>query len=198
MASLSSLATYKTPRTVIGIDCSTKTLAYAKFKDGKFVSCGEIFFEGATLWERLSFIHKRVAGLVESGELQADFIAFEGAILVGNNARTGISLAYVYGAVIGALMQKGIKVETVPPITWQSFIGNKNFTKTEREEVKKDYPGKSTSWYSNKVREMRKQKTLEFSRQFDPISSGSDNIGDAVGIAYYAKENIRFLSTGSR
>jgi hypothetical protein len=169
-------------------------LAYAKFHEDKFVTCGEIVFKGNTLWERLSYIHQEIPKLVESGELQADFIAFEGAILVGNNARTGISLAYVYGAAIGALMQKGIQVETVGPITWQSFIGNPNLKKAEKDAIKAEHPGKSPSWYSNHGREIRKQRTLTFSRQFDPVVSNSDNIGDAIGIAYYATKNIRALT----
>lgn len=191
---LASLSSYRVPQTIVGIDCSTRSLAWGKFHKGKFVECGEIFFEGNTLWERLSFIHQEIPKLVDSGKLQADFIAFEGAILVGNNARTGISLAYVYGAAIGALMQRGIKVETVTPLTWQSFIGNPNLKKPEKDAIKKEHPGKSASWYSNKGREIRKQKTLVFSRQFDPIESGSDNIGDAVGIAYYAMKNIQTLT----
>lgn len=179
------------PKTVIGIDCSTKTLAFSKFVDGEFHSCGELFFEGTTMWERLSFIHKRVPALVESGLLKADVIAFEGAIMVGNNSKTGISLAYVYGAVIGSLMGEGIKVQTVEPLKWQSFIGNPNLKKAEKDAIKAEFPGKSPSWYSNRNREFRKQRTLKFARQFASIESGSDNVGDAVGVAYWAVKNYK-------
>ncbi len=175
---------------VLGIDCSTKTLAYALFENGKPVHCGEIFFEGATMYERLAWIHARVPALVKVGLLKADYVAFEGAILVGNNAKVGIYLAYVYGAVMGALMSEGITVINVPPLTWQSYIGNSNLKKAEKDAIKMAYPGKSASWYQNTGREMRKRRTLDFSKQFFSIPGDSDNVGDAVAIAYWATKNM--------
>lgn len=181
----------KTPAArVLGIDCSTKTLAFAVFENGKPVRCGEIFFEGSDLYSRLAWIHDRVPALVQSGLLQADYVAFEGAILVGNNAKVGISLAYVYGAVMGGLMGQGMKVVNVPPLTWQTYIGNPNLKKAEKDAIKSEFPDKTGSWYQNHGREMRKQRTLEFSRQFFKIETGSDNVGDAVGIAWYAVKNL--------
>ena len=175
---------------VLGIDCSTKTLAFSVFDDKKPLHCGEVFFRGNNLYERLAWIHDRVPALVDIGLLQADYVAFEGAILVGDNARVGISLAYVYGAVMGALMQSGLHVENVNPLTWQSAIGNPNLNKSEKEAIKKEFPGKSASWYKNKGREIRKQRTLDFSKKFFDIDSGSDNVGDAVAIGWYAANNL--------
>ena len=184
----------KRPKTIIGIDCSTKTLAYAKFTDGEFVNCGELFFPAnEPLWERLSFAHEMIPPLVETGLLKADLIVFEGAILVGNNAKVGISLAYVYGAAIGALKSDGTAVATVAPLTWQSFIGNPNLTPKEKAEIKKDFPGKKASWYSAKSREIRKQRSLDFARTYAKIDTDSDNVGDAVGVAYYATKNYHKL-----
>lgn len=184
----------KKPESIIGIDCSTKTLAYAKFVDGEFVNCGELFFPvNKPLWERLSFAHDMIPPLVESGLLKADLIVFEGAILVGNNAKVGISLAYVYGAAIGALMADGTSVSTVAPLTWQSFIGNPNLTPKEKAQMKKDFPDKSKSWYSAKGREIRKQRSLDFARKYAKIDTDSDNVGDAVGVAYYATKNYHKL-----
>lgn len=170
----------------MGIDCSTKSFAFAIFNDKRPVRAGEVFFSGATVFDRLNDAHNKIPAMVEAGVLEADYVAMEGAILVGNNARTGISLAYVYGAVIGGLMQEGLSVVTVAPLTWQAFIGNPNLKPVEKAAIKKANPGKSASWYQNAGRELRKQRTLTFSRQFFEVPTGSDNVGDAIGIAWYA------------
>lgn len=181
----------KTPATrVMGIDCSTHSLAFAIFDKEKPVRCGEIMFEGATLYERLHDAHSKVPQLVKAGILRADYVAFEGAIMVNNNVQTGIHLAYVYGNVMGALMHDGMQVVNVGPITWQSYIGNPNLKAFEKAAIRAATPGKSDNWYKNAGREFRKQRTLKFSKQFFDIHTGSDNVGDAVGIAYYGVHNL--------
>lgn len=183
----------KKPKTLIGIDCSTKSLAFSLWEKGEFRSCGEIFFEGSTVWQRLTYIHNAVPGLVASGVLDAEAVLFEQAVSVGNNIDTAISLAYVYGAVIGALGSNGIRVAKVYPITWQAYIGNPLLNKTERDKLRADYPGMSKSWYLTKGREVRKQRTLDWARQFAAIESDSDNVGDAVGIGYYGMKHAHEL-----
>lgn len=183
----------KKPATIIGIDCSTKSLAFAKFHKGEFVSCGEIFFEGKNMWQRLRSIHNAIEPMVEDGILACDAVVFERAVSVGNNIDTAISLAYVYGAVIGALNQSNIKVAKVMPLTWQAFIGNPNLKADEKARIQKDFPGKTPSWYKAKGREVRKQKTLDFARQYAKIHTDSDNVGDAIGIGYYAVKNAHLL-----
>jgi Holliday junction resolvasome RuvABC endonuclease subunit len=173
----------------LGIDCSTRSLAFAIFDGYAPLRAGEIFFTGNTVFERLKDAHEKVPALMKAGVLEFDHICFEGAILVGNNSKTGISLAYVYGAVMGGLMSTGVKVRTVAPLAWQGYIGNPNLKKNEKEAIRLANPNKSASWYQNAGRELRKQRTLMFSRQFFEISSNSDNIGDAVAIAWYAVNN---------
>lgn len=174
---------------VLGIDCSTKSFAFAIFDNKQPVRAGEVFFKGQNLFERLNDAHNKIPALIEAGVLEADYVAMEGAILVGNNSKTGISLAYVYGAVIGGIMRSGMSVVTVLPLTWQAFIGNPNLKKAEKEAIRAANPGKSASWYQNAGREMRKQRTLKFAKQFFDITTDSDNVGDAVGIAWYASHN---------
>ena len=60
-----------------------------------------------------------------------------------------------------------------------------------KEEVKKQFPGKSDNWYKNKVRELRKQKTINFVKTLG-IDTESDNVADAVGIAWWGA-NERFV-----
>ncbi len=185
---LSQLRKTKAKRT-LGIDCSTKSLAFACFEDGKPIYCGEVFFNGANVFERLNDAREKTQALIDEGKLVADFVAIEAAIMV-KSASTGIKLAYVYGAVMGVLMQNKSTVVEVPPITWQTGIGNPNLKPYEKAKIKADFPGKSASWYQNKGRELRKQRTLAFAKTMFPIPTNSDNVGDAVGIAYYASKNL--------
>jgi Holliday junction resolvasome RuvABC endonuclease subunit len=179
----------------LGIDCSTKSLAYACFEGDKPLYCGEIFFEGDNVFKRLKDARVKTQALLDSSDImgaegfRADYVAIEAAIAV-KNVKTAILLAYVYGAVMSVLMQNGAEVVEVPPITWQSFIGNPNLKAAEKAKLKADNPGKSASWYQNAGRLMRKQRTLDFARRYFTIESGSDNIGDAVGVAYYAANKL--------
>lgn len=179
--------------TLIGIDCSTKSLAFSKWHKGKFVTCGEIHFTGSSVGKRLGFIHNAIPPMVQSGLLQADVVLMEGAVAVGNNTRTVISLSYVYGAVMGAFNSQGIGVAKVTPLTWQSYIGNPNLKSPEKAAFKRDFPGKSESWYKEYGRKYRKQRTLEWARQYAKIESGSDNVGDAIGVGYFGMKNQHLL-----
>lgn len=185
---LSDLRKTKAKR-VIGIDCSTNSLAWAIFEDGQPVSCGEVMFNGATLFERLNDAREKTQALVDQGILVGDYVGIESAVAV-NNVQVVIKLAYVYGAVMGVLMQNKMKVEEIAPLTWQSAIGNPILKKTEREKIQKDFPGKSKTWYKEKGREIRKQRTLDFARKYFTIQGDSDNVGDSVGIAWYVSNHL--------
>lgn len=185
---LSGLRKTKAKR-VIGIDCSTHSLAFAIFEDGKPVTCGEVMFNGASIFERLNDARQKTQALVDQGILVGDYIGIESAVMINNRAVV-IKLAYVYGAVMGVLMQNKMRVEEVKPLSWQSAIGNPTLKKAEKEQIQRDFPGKSKTWYSNKGREVRKQRTLDFARKYFTIESDSDNVGDSVGIAWYVSEHL--------
>lgn len=187
--SLANLVKTRATR-VLGIDCSTKSLGFAVFDRETPVHCGEVFFEGASIYERLADAHEKVPALVQTGLLRADYVGFEGAIMAGNNAQVGLRLAYVYGAVMAGLMKSGMEVVTVAPLTWQTFIGNPNLKKFEKDLIRANTPGKSDSWYKNANREFRKQRTLEFAKNHFDIPTNSDNVGDAVGIAWYTVKQL--------
>jgi len=174
---------------VIGVDCSTNSLAFAIFEGEKPITCGEIKFSGSSVAERLKDAKRKTKALVDSGVLKADYIAIESAIMV-RNIQVAIDLAYVYGAVMGELMEDNMEVHKVAPISWQSGIGNPNLKKAEKEQIQKDFPGKSKTWYANKGREIRKQRTLDIAREFFEIADGSDNVGDAVGIALFVSRQL--------
>lgn len=172
---------------VIGIDCSTQSLAYAIFDDGKPVICGEVHFTGSDIYERLNDARRKTQALVDSGILVGDYVGMEAAI-GGKSVQVTIKLSYVYGAVLSVLMQNKMKVETVAPITWQTYIGNPNLKAPEKQALRDNNPDRKDSWYQNEGRKMRKARTLRFAKQFFTIADNSDNVGDAVGIAYYTSE----------
>lgn len=180
---LADLAKVRASR-VIGIDCSTNSLAFAIFDEDTPVMCGEYQFEGASVMERLSDAKRKTKALVEAGVLKGDYVAIESAIMV-RNVQTAIDLAYVYGAVLGEIGEGTKNVEKVAPISWQSGIGVPNLKKHEKEAIQNEFPGKSKSWYQNKGRQIRKERILQVARSYFDIHTNSDNIGDAVGIALY-------------
>lgn len=174
---------------VIGIDCSTRSLAFAIFEGETPIKAGEIKFEGATVFERLRSAKNIVRALVNAGEFKADYIAIESAIMV-KSVQVAIDLAYVYGAVISELMECSPKVEKIAPISWQTGIGNPNLKKEEKDKLRRDNPGRKESWYQNEGRKIRKQRTLAIARKYFNIPGDSDNVGDAVGLAVHCVKHL--------
>jgi Holliday junction resolvasome RuvABC endonuclease subunit len=183
-----SLAKLVKPRSekVLGIDASTNSIAFC-LMDGKTpIKWGEIQFEGTDVYQRILDAKRKLKAFKK--ELNTDFVVIEAAISV-KSVHTGIKMAYVFGAIMGELLNDGIEVVEVHPITWQSYIGNKNFTKAEKLQVRKEFPDKSESWYKSKIREIRKSKTIGFASSLG-IETDSDNVADAIGIAWYAVNEV--------
>jgi Holliday junction resolvasome RuvABC endonuclease subunit len=171
---------------VIGIDASTNSIAYCVFEGNVIVEYGEINFTGSDIYERILDAKRKVHAL--QSRFKADFVAIEAAVMV-RSAQTGLKMAYVFGAIMGELLENGASIVEIHPITWQSFIGNKNFTAAQKAQVKKENPERSDSWIKSKIREQRKQKTLEFAKSIG-VHTDSDNVGDATGLAWYAIKNL--------
>jgi len=171
---------------VLGIDASTNSFAFCLMDGKKPVKWGEINFEGSDVYERILDAKNKIKSFKRT--LDFDFVVIEAAISV-RSVHTGMKMAYVFGAIMGELLSNKVQVVEVHPITWQSYIGNKNFTKIEKQAVKNEFPGKSETWYKGKIREIRKQRTLDFARTLG-IEVQSDNVSDAAGIAWYAVNEI--------
>ena len=183
--SLAKLAKPKANK-VLAIDASTNSFAFCLMHGSKAVKWGEITFEGQDVYERLFDAKRKIRSFKR--KLDYDFIVIEAAVSVRSVA-TGLKMAYVFGTIMGELMNDEIKVVEVHPITWQSYLGNKNYTKAEKEAIKKEFPDKSENWIKGKIRERRKQRTLDFVRTMG-IEVESDNVADAAGIAWYAINEI--------
>ena len=183
--SLAKLVKHKAHK-VLGIDASTNSIAFCLMNEKIPVKWGEIHFEGADVYERILDAKRKVKAF--KSELDMDFVVIEAAISV-KSVHTGMKMAYVFGAIMGELLSDNVKVVEVHPITWQSYLGNKNFTKLEKAAIKNEFPGKSDNWYKGKIRERRKEKTIDFVRGLG-INTESDNVADAAGIAWYAVNEV--------
>lgn len=171
---------------VLGIDASTNSIAFCVFEGENPVRYGEIKFDGADVYQRMVDARKKIRSLIDV--FDADIVAIEAAVMV-RSANTGLKMAYMFGAIMAEIIEDGKKVVEVHPIAWQSFIGNKNFTKKEKDEVKKQFPGKSENWYKAKIREMRKSRTMHFFSMYN-VNTSSDNVSDAAGVAWYVVHNM--------
>lgn len=166
---------------VLGIDASTNSIAFCIMENKVPTKWGELQFTGSNVYERILDAKRKTRAIRE--RLKYDIIYIEAAVSVMSVA-TGLKMAYMFGTIMGELMYDDTKVVEVHPLKWQGYINNPNFTKTQKQQVKQEFPGKSESWYKNKIRELRKQKTIDFAKTLG-IETDSDNVADAVGIAWW-------------
>lgn len=173
---------------VLGVDASTNSIAFCLFDGEKPVYYGEVQFSGSDVYERVLDAKRKVGALRKTILHDIDYVAIEAAVVV-KSVHVGIKMAYVFGAIMGEILNDHIEVIEIHPITWQSYIGNKNFTKAEKQAVKEQFPNKSETWYRSKIRDIRKHKTLQYMSE-KGIITDSDNVADAAGLAWYAVKNI--------
>jgi hypothetical protein len=152
-------------------------------KKGKPTHWGEIDLRGATAFDRISDAKAKMASL----GLKADVVAIESAVFV-NNMRASISLAYVYGAVLGELMKNNSRVYAIEPLKWQAHIGNKLWTAKQKGQLQLDNPGKAKTWYKQEVYRRRKQYTIDWVGREYGISLESDNVADSFGLARFVTD----------
>jgi hypothetical protein len=81
-------------------------------------------------------------------------------------------------------MKPGVRVENIPPITWQNAIGNKAFTKEEKADLAKKYPDAKPAWLKEEMRKMRKQRTIDWVKTQFNIDVPNDNVSDAIAVAH--------------
>ncbi len=170
---------------VLGIDASTNSVAFCLMENDKPLKWGKIDFVGADIYEKIYDAEKKMHVMLD--ELKADYIAVEGAILV-RSPDAVIKLSYVYGVVIAELMSTGASVITISPSSWQAYIGNKNPTKDEKQAIRVKNPGYADSWYKTQLRNMRKQRTVDYFNNKYGLSLNDFDVADSFGIAHYANK----------
>lgn len=181
---LASLIKTKANR-VLGIDASTNSIAFCLLENNSPIKWGKINLNGNDIYEKIYDAKCKVFAIMD--EIKSDYIAIEGAILV-KSADAVIKLSYVYGVVIAELMASGSSVITVSPSSWQAHIGNKNPTKMEKDKLRFENPGYAESWYKAKMREIRKQRTVDYFNKKYNLNIEDFDVADSFGIAYYANE----------
>lgn len=183
---LASLVKTKAAR-VLGIDASTNSIAFCLMENDVPLKWGKINLAGNDIYEKIYDAKVKMSVMLD--ELQADYIAVEGAVLV-RSADAVIKLSYVYGVVIAELMSTGAKVITISPTSWQAYIGNKNPTKEEKAGIRLANPGYAESWYKNQLRNMRKQRTADYFNNKYNLSVSDFDVADSFGIAHYANKEL--------
>jgi Holliday junction resolvasome RuvABC endonuclease subunit len=172
---------------VMGIDASTHSLAFAVFDGERLLRYGKIYFEGNTSYERLADSQRKVLAL--NSQFNVDYIAIEKAIMV-KSVDTTIKMGMAIGVIIASVVRDSTRVVEVAPVSWQSFIGNKNYSRAQKGAVKNANPGRSDSWIKNFIRESRKQYTIDFFNKKFGIYVDDNDVSDAIGIAWYAVNHL--------
>lgn len=170
---------------VLGIDASTNSVAFCLMENDIPIKWGKVDLSGSDIYEKTYDAKRKMNMMLD--ELKADYIVVEGAVLV-RSPDAVIKLSYVYGVVIAELMSTGAKVITISPTAWQAYIGNKNPTKAEKEAIRIKSPGYADSWYKNQLRNMRKQRTVDYFNNKYGLSIEDFDVADSFGIAHYANK----------
>ncbi len=175
------------PKTVCSIDASTNSLAFAIFEDKELKHYGKINFQGANTYKKVGDAAKKTLAFFKLFNI--DTIIIEHTVFI-NSPKTAADLALVQGALLGTAQINGIAIAgAVNPITWQSYIGNGKLSPAEKQQLRKDNPGKSESWYKGQEREIRKNKTIRYVSTYYNKPISDNDVADAVGIGHWAIHN---------
>lgn len=173
-------------KVVMGVDSSTSSFAFCLF-DGRPVKWGKVVFHGNDIYEKVVDCRNKMQFIKD--EVSPDYICIESAIMVKSQA-VAINMAMIVGSIISELALDSKSIITVPPATWQNYIGNKNLTKEEKDKIRKLNPGKSEAWYKSTARNIRKQRTIDFFNEKYGMSLDDNDVADACGLAYYSYEKL--------
>lgn len=176
----------------LGIDASSRSIAWGLIDENDLLQYGEIFMNYSDFDLRLRQIRK----ILETPFIfnifdQADFIVFERAI-IGPNKEVALKLAQMFGTMKSVLLDTHGKLIEAPPMSWQESIGNPVLRGQARREFIMLHPEWKTKGQADKgVREYRKSLTQNIVKDhFDQLIE-SDNITDAIGLAIFARKILQ-------
>lgn len=180
----------KSAKRVIGIDPSTNSLAFAvvdRNKKGKvFLNYkGKINFKG----DPQSVKFRKISSWIERQYKDDDTFNIECVIeqtIFIQNPQTSRLMAYITGYTWGRMIQAGIPVSDIGPMTWKSWLGYKKVTKAQKEQWKEE--GLSEKDVKKKANFERKHRT-RLILEDKGIREEDDDIMDAVGIALWGVHN---------
>jgi Holliday junction resolvasome RuvABC endonuclease subunit len=182
-----SLTEFAKPRaaSVMGIDASTHSIAFAVIKNGQLTKVGEIQLQGDNFYDRLIDCRRKSDAIL--GNISVDYVGIEKAIRV-KSTDVALKLGMIVGIVISSLGADSVHVEEIAPISWQAYIGNPNIAGKKKKEIATQFPDRSTSWLNNHIRGIRKQRTIDWVKTRYNKDVASDNVADSIGIATYVAE----------
>jgi len=176
------------PSSFCAIDASTNSLAFAYFKDEKLEKFGKVKFFGGDIYEKIvDTAHKTQAFFNQFDSLE--YIVIEQVIYL-NSPKTAANLAMSHGALVACASLTGAShIASVSPMQWQNWIGNKRLTVEEKNDIKNQFPDKSSTWYKSKEREFRKNRTIKYVNDKFNIHVDDDDVADAIAIGAWALDN---------
>jgi Holliday junction resolvasome RuvABC endonuclease subunit len=176
------------PNKVLAIDASTNSMAFSIFIDKELCKYGKINFHGKHVYEKAGDACKKLIPFLKDFDIDA--VVIESAIYT-NSQKTAMNLALVQGAIIGSVQIYGNRsVVSCSPVAWQNWIGNKKLNKDEKLKIRQENPGEhSFSWYKQKEREFRKERTIKWVNINFDTNIHDDDVADAVAIGWYATNN---------
>jgi Holliday junction resolvasome RuvABC endonuclease subunit len=194
MIKISSLTNVEVPKKICSIDASTNSLAFAIFDNEELETVGKINFFGVGTYNKVSDACAKTRALFTLFDVEA--VVIEHTVFI-NSPKTAADLALVQGALLGGMALSGVKIiKSTNPMAWQGFIGNSRLTSHEKQIIRSDNPGKSDSWYKNKEREFRKERTIKFVNTIYDKNITDNDVADAIGIGHYAVSNWSKLTGG--
>jgi Holliday junction resolvasome RuvABC endonuclease subunit len=180
-------SSFGSPKNIMSIDASTNSIAFGIYESGKLIHYGKVNFSGKTIYKKVGDASRKVNAFMK--EFEIDAIVIESAIHV-NSQKSAISLSLVQGAILGAAQQNGVKdVVSCSPVAWQSWIGNNRLNKSEKDKIRDRNPGRSASWYKDKERSFRKQRTINYVNDKFNTNIEDDDVADAVALGWYSVNN---------
>ena len=168
---------------IMGIDSSSNSIAFSYFKSGDLKSWGKIFIDGSDNFDKCADVIGKFSALCRA--MSPDLVLFESSTYVNNNAVMK-QLSMIFGAAAGAARLTGATVLDIPPVTWQSYIGNPPNSKKIKQDFADSNPDLSDSKLKVKLREARKQKNIDFVKITYGVELEDDDVADAVCIGHYA------------
>lgn len=170
-------------KNIIGVDASSNSAAFSHFERGELKRWGKLFIAGDDTFDKCADIIGKFGGLC--GAISPDLVLFEASTYVNNNAVMK-QLSMIFGAAAGAARITGATVLDIPPVTWQSYIGNPPNSKKLKQEFADQNPELSDSKLKVKLRQARKQKNIDFVRMTYGVELDDDDVADAICIGHYA------------
>lgn len=176
------------PSNILAIDANTTSIAFALYSFKRLDFYGKINFEGNDIFEKVADACKKTKAFFEFNNM-VDAVIIEQSVYM-NSPKTLIELSMIQGAILGGAANAGINIfKTVPPITWQTYLGNKKLTKDEQLLIRSKNPGKSTAWYKSYERNLRKERTIKILEVNYDTKITDNDVADACGIGHWAINN---------